>query len=442
MTRTVILLLAAAAPASGGCAALTNPVVDAVPITHLPPEVIGRPKADLRPLPLTLLRQRPPTEYPLDSGDVLAVVASEVIAPGDQAPPVQFPDQPGRPAVAGYPVPVRDDGTISIPLLAPIPVRGKTVREVERILLETVTGKRGGKELVKPEAARVSVQLLQRRQYQVLVVRGDTPSGNGVGPSGFGGGGIGGGLGIGGLIPGAGFAGGGAGGKQGLGFNVSLPAYENDILRALNSTGGLPGADAKNEVVVIRGGAAYCDAADQASRTIRIPLRVYPDQPVTIREEDVILHDGDVLMIESREREVFYTGGILGSGIFPLPRDTDLDVIQAIAFARGPLVNGSFSQTAFTSSSINTGLGNPNATLVSVLRQLPDQRQIEIRVDVAKALREPKERLRLQPGDILIMQETPKQAMVRYLTQTIRITTVFDVIKSASINSTGVSTNP
>lgn len=442
MTRTVILLLAAAS-ASGGCAALTNPVADAVPMTHLPPEVIGRPKADLRPLPLTLLRQRPPADYPLDSGDVLAVVASEVIAPGDQAPPVQLPDQPGRPAVVGYPVPVRDDGTISIPLLAPIPVRGKTVREVERILLETVTGKRGGRELVKPEAARVSVQLLQRRQYQVLVVRGDTPSGNGVGPSGFGGGGVGGGLGLGGLIPGAGFAaGGGATGKQGMGFNVSLPAYENDVFRALNATGGLPGADAKNEVLVIRGGAGYCDAADQASRTIRIPLQAYPDQPITIREEDVILHDGDVVMIESRQREVFYTGGILGSGIFPLPRDIDLDVIQAICLVRGPLVNGSFSQSALNGSSVSSGLGNPNATLVSVLRQLPDQRQIEIRVDVAKALREPKERLRLQPGDIVVMQETPKQAMVRYITNQLRISTTFDVIKSASINSVGTIINP
>ena len=176
MTRAAVLLLVAAGP---GCAAVTNPVADGVPVNRLPAEVLGRPKADLRPVPLTLLRQKPPAEYVLGPGDVLAVSANEIFAPGDQPPPVQVDDRGGRTPVVGYPVPVRDDGTVSVPLLPPLAVRGRTVKEVEKLLLDTITGKNGGPELVKPGAARVSVQLMQRRQYQILVVRQDSPGGVG-----------------------------------------------------------------------------------------------------------------------------------------------------------------------------------------------------------------------------------------------------------------------
>ena len=43
------------------------------------------------------------------------------------------------------------------------------------------------------------------------------------------------------------------------------------------------------------------------------------------------LHDGDVVSIEARDREVFYTAGLIGSLVVPLPRDIDLNVLQAIA---------------------------------------------------------------------------------------------------------------
>lgn len=230
MTRTAILFLVAAA---SGCASLTNPVADGVPVNRLPAEVKGRPKADLRPVPLTLLRQKAPTEYVLNAGDVLAVSANEIFAPGDQLPPVRLDDQGGRAPVVGYPVPVRDDGTISIPLLPPLTVRGRTVKEVERLLLDTITGKNGGPELVKAGAARVSVQLLQKRQHQILVVRQDSPGG--VSNQGVG---LGVGLtGLGSPVGGAGVFGGGEG-KRGLGFTLNLPAYENDVLRASTPRAG------------------------------------------------------------------------------------------------------------------------------------------------------------------------------------------------------------
>ena len=48
-----------------GCAALTNPVANGVPVRRLPPELLGEPKEGLQSLPLTLLRQKPPELYRL-----------------------------------------------------------------------------------------------------------------------------------------------------------------------------------------------------------------------------------------------------------------------------------------------------------------------------------------------------------------------------------------
>ena len=416
MPRTAVLLLVAAASASGGCAALTNPVADGVPVRRLPAEVLGRPKSDLRPIPLTLLRQKEQDPYLLDKGDVLAIVAEDVIAPPTVQPPVRLPDAQNMLGAVGFPVPVGEDGSISLPRLPPITVKGKTVTEVEAMIKKAVTGKEGGLDLLKNP--RVTVQLLQKRRYQILVVREDTQPVSfqtQLNQPVFG------------------------GAKKGNGFTISLQAGENDVLRALNATGGPPGLDAKNEVTILRG---QHDPTDPTTRVTRIPLRIFPDQPLTIREEDVILREGDILTIEARDTEVYYTAGLLGSSQFPLPRDYDLDVIQAITQVRGPLLNGGFSQNAFVANSVGSGLGGPSPSLAIVLRQLPDRRQVPIRVDLNRAFIDPRERVLIQPGDIIVVQERPSEAIVRYLTQSIRFTTVVEALKAGSWTSTAVSNNP
>jgi protein involved in polysaccharide export with SLBB domain len=407
--------------AGSGCAALTNPVADGVPVNRLPAEVLGRPKADLRPVPLTLLRQKETAEYKLDKGDVLAVTAPNVLGGPDVPPPVRLPDQFSDTAATGYPVPVGDDGKISLPRMPPLSVKGLTLRETEQLIIDAITGNLPGyPQLVQPDAARgVTVQILQKRQHQVLVVREDTLPFQGFQAQ-----------------PGQAVLG---GIKKGAGFNVRLEEGENDVLRALNATGGPPGLDARNEVVILRG---QYDPADPLTRATRIPLRIFPDQPLTLREEDIILREGDILVIEARDTEVYYTAGIMGGGQFPLPRDYDLDVIQAIAQVRGPLINGSFSQNAFVAQAVNTGIGNPNPSLVTVLRRLSNGQQLPIRVDLNKAFRDPRERILIMPGDIIVMQERPGEALVRYLTQTFRLTSVFDVWKHPSTTGTLTGTNP
>ncbi|MCA9067664.1 MAG: hypothetical protein KDA84_01990, partial [Planctomycetaceae bacterium] len=47
---------------------------------------------------------------------------------------------------------------------------------------------------------------------------------------------------------------------------------------------------------------------------IRIPMRVYPGEHLPFAEPDIILQDGDIVFVESRETEFFFTGGLLGGG--------------------------------------------------------------------------------------------------------------------------------
>lgn len=422
MTRFAVLLLTAAASVSGGCAALSNPVADGIPVRRVPEEVLGRPRSELEIVPLNLLRQVEPEEYRLDRGDVLAIVADDIIAPAGQATPVRLPDALNPNAASGFPVPVGDDGNISLPRLPPIQVKGKTLRETEQLIKDYATGKApGSKELVRPGAERVIVQLLTKRTYLVIVVRQDQTQQTTIGSGGA----------LGGSIIGTDL--------KATGTTIRLQAYENDLLHALNATGGVPGNQSEDHVTIIRG---KYDPGNPLANAQKVPIRVYPDQRVTITPDDVILNDGDILFVEARNTDVYYTSGLIGTGQFLLPRDTDLRVIEAIARVRGPLVNGGFSSNNFVAQSVNTGVGNPSPSLVTIVRKLPNNQQILIRVDLDLAFRDPRENIIVRPGDMLVMQEKAGQSLIRYLTQTIRVTTVADTIRSANLNQVTTGNNP
>lgn len=397
---------------------MTNPVADAIPVRRLPAEVLGRSKTELKPVPLKLLRQEEPGEYRLDRGDILAIVADDIIAPANQPAPVQIPDADTRDASVGFPIPVNDDGTISLPRLPPIPVKGLTLMEAERLVKEYATGKKGGVELVKPGAGRITVQLFKKRTYEILVVREDGPLATQSNA-------------FGGTIT--------TGNRKGSGYQIRLDAYENDVLRALNATGGLPGLDAKNEVVILKG---KYDPSNPEKNVVRIPLRVYPEDALTIKPEDIVLNDGDIVHIEARDADVYYTAGLIGGGQYVLPRDYDMRVIQAIAQVRGPLLNGGFSQNNFVAQSTSSGIGSPSPSLAVVIRKLPNQKQLPIRVDLNKAFVDPRENILILPGDILVLQERPGESLARYVSQSLRFTTVSQTILQPSIQQTLTSSNP
>jgi hypothetical protein len=211
-----------------------------------------------------------------------------------------------------------------------------------------------------------------------------------------------------------------------------LPAYENDVLHALAQTGGLPGLDAVNEVVIQRG--YFQEGSDRemllqelqaphapgeaagGKQTIRIPLRLRPGQMPSMRPEDIILHTGDIVYIQAREAEYFYTGGLLPPGQFVVPRDYDLDVVQSISLVGGPMVSGGLNPINLSGTFVQNGIGFPNPSLVSVIRRTPGGGQVAIRVDLNRALRDPRERILIQAKDVIILQQTPLEAVTQYFT--------------------------
>jgi hypothetical protein len=143
-----------------------------------------------------------------------------------------------------------------------------------------------------------------------------------------------------------------------------------------------------------------------------------PGAPVPFRLEDVILHTGDVVFLEARDDELFYTGGLIPPGAYVLPRDHNLDVLQAITRVRGPLFNGAFGGSNLAGNLIAPGIGDPSPSLLVVLRRTPGGGQVPIVVDLRNAMRHPEERLLVRAGDLLVLQEKPSEALARYFTQT------------------------
>ncbi len=430
-----------------GCAAVSNPVADAIPVRRLPPEVMGERKAELQEIPLNMLRQKAPDFYRLGPGDILGVFIEGVLGEPTLPIPVNVPLTPGTPPALGYPLPVRDDGTLPLPLIGPLKVEGMTLTQAQDAVVKAYIDRK----LLKPGRERIIVTLQRPRQYHVLVVRQD-----GAGPGGGAGGGAAGGN--------AQFVFGTQGSgailgqtRRGAGYSIELPAYENDVLNALARTGGLPGTDAKNEVLILRGAytastlAAFANCPDPAAllappagpdqpgapQTIRIPLRVRPGTPPPVKPEDVILRDGDIVFIEARNTEVFYTGGLLPTRQFILPRDYDLDVLQAVAAVAGPLVNGGINFNNLSGSIQQPGLGFPSPSQLTVIRRTPCGGQIPIKVSLNRALRDPRERILVQPGDFLILQQTMGEAVAQYLISNLRFNLFATIINQRDLLLTG-----
>lgn len=526
-----------------GCSALRP--LHGVPVNYYPRELNGQPRSGKKTIDLSLLRQTPPEQHLIDAGDVLGIYVEGVLGRREEIPPVHFSVNDSTPPSLGFPIPVREDGTISLPLAKPMMVRGLTVRAAEDLIRKAYTE---DQQILQGGRDRILVSLQRPRTYNVLVIRQEAATAT-MQQSG----GMGGTLTMGEV-------------KRGTGKLVALPAYKNDVLHALAETGGLPGLDAENAIYVLRrkgprtrdeharvrapdarAGVMSTSAtrpAKSASKTtsselllasaevsaeapwghttavanypaaaqpilpppqqplpqqglpqgapadptqiptspdrmnpepmpgaspagpghtlpnsgggpvappgqpfyhgdtfnpllppaapelagpmeslgmdgrntqvIKIPVRLQPGETPRISEGDVILHDGDIVFIESRESEIFYTGGLLGGGQYVLPRDYDLDVLGAIAVASGRMQGGGggggIGNRIGGISAMNMDISF-SASDVVVLRQFPDGNQVPIKIDLNKALRDPKYRIRIQPGDYIVLQYKPLEAV-------------------------------
>lgn len=149
---------------------------------------------------------------------------------------------------------------------------------------------------------------------------------------------------------------------------------------------------------------------------IRIPIRLGPGEQPNITEEQITLYDGDIIFIDSRETEVFYTAGLLGGGQYTLPRDYDLGVLEAVSIAEGRTMGGGgtgYNRAIGGVSALNHDVSN-SASRLAILRTLPNGKRITIEVDLNKAMRYQQENIRIQPGDILFLEYTFPEAVCAF----------------------------
>ena len=413
-----MLTLMVLSVSSTGCTALFSPI-DSIPAQRVPRQFLAEPQANKNPIDYSRLRQDEPEFYTLDSEDVLGVFIENVLGEFGSAPPVQIPDpNSDLPPAIGFPVPVREDGTISLPLVDPIPVRGLTVQQAEALITRAY---REGPNPILIKRGRIIVTQLRKRTYRVFVVRQDNSlagRGNqfqGVAQSRV----------VNDRTD-----------QSSRGFVLQLPAGQNDVFTALSQTGGIPGVNAKAEIRVLRGNrlqTAQRDArmaefyrsnsadkfpygivpsvADE-SNALKIPLRLKPGEIPNIRTEDIILRDGDIVYVDSRDTDVYYTGGLLGGGEFPLPRDYDLDVLAAVSISRFGI--GSTQSSGLVGGSVQ----QTQPTELIVLRRIPGDRQLAIRIDLTDAVNDPQQRLLVKAGDTLILRFKPQEELINFASAT------------------------
>lgn len=415
------LTLVGIALLSTGCTSLVSPL-SGIPARRLPPQLFAPPKGNLIPIDVSRLSQEPPRQYLLDKGDILGVYIEGILpfTPPNQPPalpPVNFPDADSTlPPSMGYPVTVQEEGTISLPLIRPLKVKGMAVEQVRELIRQEYLKAK----ILREDENRVLtpiVTLLEKRTINVIVVRqdvgGDRQSNQASGRGGY--------------VRGS--------DESASGNLIKLPAGENDVLHALMSTGGLPGVNAKNEVKILR-----ATRADQKKRDefvqqfyaqymcnpnpclcppplpddpaiLKIPLRLPPGVTPAFSPQDVILSEGDVVYIESRDAEVFYTGGLLPGGEWQIPRDYDLDVLGAMALAGTGV---SSPQRGGGGGFGVQSIGGVPPGMLYILRKTPCNGQVTIEVDLNRALTDPRERPLVQPGDTLVLRYKCEEELLNF----------------------------
>lgn len=444
-----VLTSCALALVLSGCTSMLSPM-HGIPASQLPPEMRGPSRTNMIQVPLAMLRQKPPERYIVDKGDILGIYIEGIMPPkvnDDQtphAPPVHFPEAGSDlPPAVGYPIPVRDDGTLALPLVNPIDVKGKNMAEIEALIRKAYVV---DKKIIKEGRDNILVSLMRERTVRVIVIREDRDDQ----------------LAIAGGDRLAGLARNVVSGsaQAGSGYPIDLPAYKNDLMHALAETGGLPGLNAKNEVRILKAkrlngqndefaneslyaemglfGGTDCQDCNQGigggncglgncgwqcpyqyedPTAIRIPLRVHPGQMPDIRPEDILLEEGDIVWIQARPAEVFYTGGLLPGGQFPIPRDYDLDVLGAMAISGqglGGTGNRNTNGGGAAGLILGGGFGGATPTQLFIMRKSPCGQSYNVSVDLSKAMNDDSERIFIQPGDTLILRYKPCEEVLNF----------------------------
>lgn len=397
----LVVALAVLVCAFSGCSTFQR---NAYPVQEIPAHAVAEDRSKLVAIDHRMLGRSIPLEHTVAAGDVLGIYIADVIGDREELPQVAYPsfrtkNAPIEPFV-GLPVKVESDGKIQLPFIEPLSVVGLTIPKVRDAIVEEYVNRTS---LIQKGRENVTVSLITPTFYRIYVVRQDTRYN----------------------VPGLQTADQYEISRRWSGTTLYLEPKEASVLTALMRTGGLPGIDAKNEIWVMKSvadadeeletiplvrkltGDAPIMIPDEDSRLVRIPLHHEMGAGLPFDPDDVILGDGDVIFLPRRDGDHFMTGGMLPAGRFPLPRDRDLDIIEAIAICTGSNFGPS------------KGTGNPNfeggggglipPTDVVIVRQLSDCEQIKIYVDLKKCLDDPLERVKIATGDLILLRYKKKE---------------------------------
>lgn len=343
-------------------------------------------------------------EHTVTQGDVLGIYIADVLGDREELPHVAYPsfrtkNSPIEPFV-GQPIKVESNGTIQLPYVSPIYVEGMSLPQVRDEISTQYVQKEG---LVKAGRSNVFVSLITPRFHRIYVVRQDTRYN----------------------LPGLVTTSQQEISRRWSGTTLYLEPKESSVLTALMRTGGLPGIDAQNELWVMKGvpeediqtccipelkklqGTTPMMIAKEGSKLIRIPLMQHLGEEFPFTQEDVVLGDGDVLFLPRRDGDHFMTGGMLPSGRYPLPRDRDLDILEAIAITTGPQFGPGDGVRPPNYAGGGKGILPP--TDIVIIRRLATDRQIKIHVDLKKCLDDPSERIRIARGDLILLKFKKKE---------------------------------
>lgn len=416
-------LTLAAAVSLSGCYTITR-ANDAIPASRIDNYLFTEALDDLVPVPMTALGQPKPEDHLIGAGDTLAIYVFGVLPPSTEETVILQRSQPVNQRyypphgssvgpTTGVPVSVNADGTVDLPLLDAVDIKGLTLSQATRKLKDLYTEEG----LIKEGRERVSVQLITPRVNRIVVIREDTPATTvQLNPPG--------------QVDHI---------HRGSGETIDLPIYENDVLHALAQTGGLPGTDAPNEIWVFRQGSGITPtsftepvagtlisshyAGNCGGEVTRIPLKGPSGCPLPFSTADVVLNEGDVVYVPRRE-EYFLVGGLLPGARIPIPRDHNIDVIEAVALATGS------TGGPLGASGLALAAGTPGYVLkpsrAVVIRKLPDGREIQIRVDLGRALTDPKERIKIQSGDLVMLHCKPLPAALNTILNLFNLNVLLD----------------
>lgn len=222
--------------------------------------------------------------YRLDSGDVLAVVVDGVLGSFQDAP-INLPRK-GNDIIAGmgHPVPVREDGTVALPKIDPIYVRGLSVLEAHQAIEQTYLSQG-----ILQKRNQVMVNLMRKRTIRVTVVTNKYPN-----------------------------------------------AFSNEQVRTVDSV-NIQAADASPLSALAASGGAF-----DASNILVLRRPIYGqrmlNRQITGAAHPDRLREGDIVKAPLPEPGYFFAGGQLNPGRYRIPNTSNLTATQALAQA-GAITN-------------------------------------------------------------------------------------------------------